>query len=423
MTRGGTRVASLAMGILMASTLSVAAQEADTQLQDARGQSVMERARPGYDAAGIRAGGFMVYPEASISESYNDNIYATPNSTEEDFITTLAANVRVNSTWSRHALSLRGGISQDFYADNNDEDRFDWNVGAGGQLDVTPSTALTGSLGYAQLNEDRGDPNSPVAASEPIEYTLMTAQAGFSQRFNRVTVGAGGEYRDYDYDDATSVLGVPIDQDARDREEYYERARLGYSLSPDTSVYIEGQLDQREYDQQPPVVATNRDSDGRQVVVGSDFSLTNLAQGGIYVGYREREYDNPAFSDTDGLAYGADVEWFVTPLTTVTFTADASVQETTVGGASGYDRQRVGVDVDHELLRNLIASGGLSYDMNDFNDSGREDDTLGARAGLIYLLNRNLDVELGYVFTDRDSNNPAFDYTRNVVGVTLTGKL
>lgn len=423
MIRGETRVASLAMGILMASTLGVAAQEASTDLQDARGQTVMERARPGYDAAGIRAGGFMIYPEASISESYNDNIYATPNNEEEDFITTLAARVNVNSTWSRHALNLRGGISQDFYADNTDEDRFNWNVGAGGRVDVTSSTAITGSLGYAQLHEDRGDPNSPAAASEPVEYTLFTAEAGFSQRFNRVTIGVGGEYRDYDYDDLTSVGGLPIDQDVRDREEFYERVRLGYNLSPDTSIYVEGQLDQRDYDQQPPVVAFTRDSDGRQVVVGSDFRLTNLAQGGVYVGYQEREYDNPAFGDTDGLAYGANVAWFLTPLTTVTFNADASVQETTVGGASSYDRQTVGVVVDHELLRNLIASGGLSYDNNDFNDSGREDDIIGARAGLIYLLNRNLDLELGYVYTDRDSNNPAFDYARNVVGLTLTGKL
>ena len=183
------------------------------------------------------------------------------------------------------------------------------------------------------------------------------------------------------------------------------------------------QLDQREYDLQPPAVAVTRDSDGRQVVVGSEFRLTNLAQGGAYIGYQERDYDAAAFGDTDGLAYGANVDWFVTPLTTVIFTADQSVQETTVGGASGYDRQRLGVDVDHELMRNLILSGGASYGSNDFNSSPREDDLLGAHAGLLYLLNRNFDVGLRYTFEDRDSNVAAADYTRNVVAITLTGKL
>lgn len=423
MTRGGTRVASLTVGILLASTLGAMAQEAGTDLRDVRGQSVMERARPGYDAAGIRAGGFMVYPSASITGAYNDNIYATPNNETDDFITTLAARVNVNSTWSRHALSLRGGVSQDIYADNSDENRFDWDVGAGGQIDITSRTALSGSLGYAELHEDRGDPNSPAAASEPVEYTLFTAAADLRQKFNRVSVGIGGEYREYDYDDLTSVGGLPIDQDFRDRQEYYERARVGYDVSPDTNIYIEGQLDQRKYDQQPPIVAVNRDSDGRQIVVGSDFRLTNLAQGGVYIGYQEREYDSAAFGDTDGLAYGANINWFVTPLTTVAFKADSSVEETSVLGASGYDRQRFAVDVDHELLVNLILRGGASYENDDFNDSTREDDIIGAKAGVVYLLNRNLDLELGYRFTDRDSNNPAFDYTRNMVGLTLTGKL
>lgn len=423
MTHGGIRLASLAMGMLVASTYGAYAQEADTELQDVRGQSVTERARPGYDAAGIRAGGFMVYPSVSLTGSYDDNIYATPTNETDDFITTLAANLAVNSTWSRHALNLNARVSQDFYADNSDEDRLNWQVGGDGQIDVTSQTALTGSLAYAQLHEDRGDPSSPAAADEPIEYNLFTGSAAISQDFARMTATLGGEYRNYDYDDGSTAAGVNIDQDFRDRDEYIERLRLAYNLSPDTNVYVEGQMDQREYDQQPPAVAFTRDSEGWQVVVGSEFRLTNLAQGGAYIGYQEREYDAAGFADTDGIAYGANVDWFVTPLTTVTFRADQSVEETTVGGASGYDRQVFGIDVDHELMRNVILSGGASYGNNDFNQSVREDDLIGAHAGISYLLNRNFDIGLRYTFEDRDSNIATADYTRNVVGLTLTGKL
>lgn len=423
MTHGGIRLASLAMGMLVASTYGAYAQEADTELQDVRGQSVTERARPGYDAAGIRAGGFMVYPSVSLTGSYDDNIYATPTNETDDFITTLAANLAVNSTWSRHALNLNARVSQDFYADNSDEDRLNWQLGGDGRVDVTSQTALTGSLAYAQLHEDRGDPSSPAAADEPIEYNLFTGSAAISQDFARMTATLGGEYRNYDYDDGTTTAGANIDQDFRDRDEYIERLRLAYNLSPDTNVYVEGQMDQREYDQQPPAVAFTRDSEGWQVVVGSEFRLTNLAQGGAYIGYQEREYDAAGFADTDGIAYGANVDWFVTPLTTVTFRADQSVEETTVGGASGYDRQIFGIDVDHELMRNVILSGGASYGNNDFNQSVREDDLIGAHAGISYLLNRNFDIGLRYTFEDRDSNIAAADYTRNVVGLTLTGKL
>ena len=117
------------------------------------------------------------------------------------------------------------------------------------------------------------------------------------------------------------------------------------------------------------------------------------------------------------------MEWFATPLTTVTVSGDSRVEETTVGAASGYDRNSLSVNVDHELLRNVILSGGVSYTNNDFNDNPRNDDTTGATVGVKYLINRNFDLGLNYTYTNRDSNTAGFDYTRNVVGLKLTGKL
>ena len=64
-------------------------------------------------------------------------------------------------------------------------------------------------------------------------------------------------------------------------------------------------------------MALNRDSDGWAVVGGSEFRLSNLAQGEVYVGYQEQSYDDPTLSDISGLAFGAGVDWFVTPLTTI----------------------------------------------------------------------------------------------------------
>lgn len=423
MNRLATRALPLALGLLVASAFSATAQEADTDLVDIRNQSVTERARPGYDAEGVRAGGFMIYPQASVGESYEDNIYATPTNETDDFITTLSTGVSVESNWSRHALDLSASLTQLLYADNNDEDRLDWNVGASGRIDVIDDLALSAAAVYSQAHEDRGDPSSPTAASEPVEYTQFSAEAAIAHRFNRVGISLGGSYDDYDYDDVTSVTGVNLDQDDRDRVEYTETARLSYFVSPDSNVFVEGQLDQREYDQQPPVAALNRDSDGEQIVVGSEFRLTNLAQGGFYLGYQKREYDDPTLSDSSGAAYGANIDWFLTPLTTVNLSADKSVEETTVAGSSGYDMSRYAVNVDHELMRNVILSGGVAFTNDDFNGTAREDDILEANAGIRYLLNRTFDLGFGYTYTDRDSNAAGFDYTRNVVGVTLTGKL
>ncbi|MDX5493282.1 MAG: outer membrane beta-barrel protein, partial [Alphaproteobacteria bacterium] len=259
-------IAAIAVTAFYAAPIQSASAQTE-EIVDDRNVSVRDRVRPGYDAVGVRAGAFTVFPEVSVTGTYNDNIFATDVNTESDFITTLAARVSAVSTWSRHSLNLRAGLAQQLYADNNDEDRLDWDIGGDGRIDITRDTNISGGLSYAQLSEDRGAPNAPGGAAEPVEYSLFQANAAFSHRFNRVTSRIGATYSDFDYDDTPAVGGgAPIDQDFRDREEYTQFLRLGYDLSPDTNVYVQGTLNQREYDQKPPVVALNRDSDGYAVV-------------------------------------------------------------------------------------------------------------------------------------------------------------
>ncbi len=260
-------------------------------------------------------------------------------------------------------------------------------------------------------------------AAEPTEYTLFQAEAALAHRFNRVTTRIGVTYADFDYDDTPLLGGGIADQDFRDREEFEQFVRLGYDVSPDTNVYVQGTLNQREYDQKPPVVALNRDSDGYSVVGGAEFRLTNLAQGGVFVGYQEQDYDDPTLPNISGLDFGAKVDWFVTPLTTIRIDAASRVEETVAAGASGFLDQSVGLRVDHELMRNLIAGARASYANQDYEGVARSDDVIRAGLGLDYLINRNFSVGLGYDFTDRDSNAPGLGYTRNEIGLTLKAAL
>lgn len=379
--------------------------------------------REGYGDVGIRAGAFMVMPEASITETYNDNIYATDVGTTDDFITTLAASVAAQSTWSRHALNLNAGVSQLLYADSSDEDRFEWNVGADGRVDITGDTSISGGVTYAVLSEDRDGPNAVANAEEPTEYAIFAVDAQLDHRFNRVTTRLGAGYAEYDYDDVPLIGGGVLAQDSRDYEMFEQLARVGYDVSPDTNVYIQGSLNQRKYDQQPPVAAVNRDSDGYAAVVGADFRVTNLIDGGVFAGYQSQNYDNPGFSDTDGLSYGADLDWFVTPLTTVRLEAAATIQETNAAGASGFLDQSVGLSVEHELLRNLLLGAGASFANLDYEGIARTDDVVSAGLSADYAINRNFTIGLGYDYTERDSSAPGLDFSRNEFGLRLEARL
>lgn len=394
----------------------------DLEIRDTRAQSVANRPRPGYDALGVRAGSFILYPSITVSETYDDNIYAVNAGKTDDFITQVSPEFRFDSNWSRHALSFQGGLDYYKYADNGDEDRTDWNLGSTGRIDFLRSTNLVGSVNYSRNHEDRGDSTFIGGGAEPVEYDLFDSAVTLNHRINRMIFALGGGYTDIDYKDTPAVPFGTIDQDFRDREVLSGVARVGYAVSPDTNVYLQGRVNQRNYKQQPPVVAVDRDSDGYSLVVGSEFLISRLMQGMIEIGYQEQNYDTPGLPTVKGIYYQAGVDWYVTPLTTVRFSASSSVDESDSLLASGSLSQRVGLGFDHELLRNLILSGDVSYQNNDFKGVAREDEYLRAGLGVNYMLNRYLALGVNYNYTDRDSNVAGLDYKRNVVGVSLRGQ-
>ena len=393
------------------------------QAQDVRGESVSERDRPEYDPVGLRVGSFFINPSLALTEAYDDNVRAANTSTVEDFVTTINPHVTVSSNWSRHELIIEGDLESKIFAEESNENFTNWSGEARGRVDITQNTDVTGSATFAQLHEDRGASNAAAAANEPTEYSRADVTLAVNQRFNRLSVSVGGSFTDLDYDDVAAIGGGLIDNDFRDREIYQGLVRLGYEVSPATNVFVQGTYNDRDYDQAPPVVGLNRDSSGYEIVVGSQFDLTGVTTGEVFVGYQEQDYDSAVLPTVDGISYGAEVRWYATSITTVTAYAASTVEEAVTAGASGFLRQTGELAVEHELLRNVIASGAVVYRNEDYEGIARNDDYIQLNLGADYLINRNFTVGFDYDFVQRDSSVPGIDFDRNIFGVTLKAQI
>jgi uncharacterized protein (PEP-CTERM system associated) len=81
------------------------------------------------------------------------------------------------------------------------------------------------------------------------------------------------------------------------------------------------------------------------------------------------------------------------------------------------------VSADHALLENLLLNASLQYIEDDFITSGaasRNDEYYGAGVGMEYTINRNLAVNLGYDYIERDSTVASENYDNNLVSVSLS---
>ena len=386
-----------------------------------RNVSVQQRPRPEYTAGGLQNGALLIYPELTLGLEYTDNVFGTSSNEETDLIAVIRPAVSFQTTWSRHSVSGDASATRREHFDFSDESVWNYTAGLGGELDINREAKLMAGSRYSSLTEPRTSAGAAGQAAEPIEYDTWTNYIGAERAAGRIKLQGRFDFNAFDYKDAPLFGGGIADQDFRDRDEYILTARGDYAASPDTAFFGRLRYNDREYDLAPPSVPLLRDSEGYTFDVGADFDIRGVARGIIGLGYTEQDYESAALPDIDGLSVDGLVEWFPTQLTTVTFSAARSVQDSAVVGSGGFFATSAGVNVDHELRRNLVVSAGVTLSEDDYSGIDRTDERLNVTAGVTYYVNRTVGVRASYSYLDQDSSGAAGnqDYTTNVIGLSL----
>ncbi len=138
---------------------------------------------------------------------------------------------------------------------------------------------------------------------------------------------------------------MATDQQYRDGQEYTVDGRVGYSISPLTSVFVGSTYQWSSYED------SNYNGDEYTVSGGIKFEPSRLLRGEVFVGYQSWSSDSGFLDDVSGLYYGANLAWFASPLMTVTLKArqkvDSSNFEFDGIDGSSINTSDLGVRVDY----------------------------------------------------------------------------
>lgn len=394
-------ISTIAASLVLLAPVHAVAQEAQ------RNEGVQGRARPDYDAAGRRVGGFTLNAALNLYAGTNDNVLAQEDAlAQDDTVYGFNPYASLASNWSRHALVLSAGADFNRHQDLGDEDTESNYLAAYGRLDVGRDTNFSGNARLANETEPRTAPDASGIAF-PVEFSRADFSVGAEHTINRFRFSGGLGSSETDYDGT---------QNFRDRTETYANGRISVAVSPRLALLADVRFDERDYDSQP-----NLNSDGRTISAGVRMNLTGLVTGEVTVGQFERDYSGVT---VDGAAYAANVEWYATPLTTVSFSARRDVEETGAAGAATYLSSDLGLRVDHELRRNIILSGGVGRVQRDYEaPTDRQDEATYADLGVEYLVNRRLALEARFDRIDSQSDglnrDRDFEVNRFVTGIKI----
>ncbi len=415
--------AVFAGALSLAPTLALANDPDEAETAD-----VVTRPRPDYDARGIRMGAFYLYPSLAAGAGYSDNVFNTHTGTVADTFFTADPQLRLRSNWAQHALNVTAEAKSYWYDQQSSENRTDWNVSVDGRIDISRGSDISGEVHYKDFHEQRGtDLVGGLGAGDPAEPTSLSVFGGslaLNHTFNRLLVSTGASVDDISYRNTPVVGGGPaIDNHDRDRAVAEVFAKATYEVTPDTGLFVRGAWNDHNFKTAVDDFGFNHDSTGWKIDSGVHFSMTHLLIGELFAGYQAQNYASAAFKSTNGLSFGADLKWFPTMLTTVSFEGARTIEDTSITGSSGYVSTRGQVSLDHELLRNIILSGKIGYETADYQDISRQDDIVSAQVDGVYLINNNFHFDAGWRYVDRNSADAAFTYTTNNFFLALTGKM
>lgn len=396
-----------ALSLFAASLIALAPVHAFAQEPAQDSSSVRDRPRDEYDPLGLRFGGFNLDATLDLGVTSTDNLLAQEVAPIEDMIYSVAPTARLQSGWSRHALVVEAGARFLSHQDTSSED-VDTNFArATGRVDIGARSSVSMTAGVAHEVEPRTNPDAATTGN-PVEYDRTDLAISATHRFNRLRVTGSLGSRQFEYDN----------QPFRDSEQTSFRGRLDAELTPRIGVVAEATVDEREYDTNPAL-----NSDGQTILAGISINFTDLMRGEATAGQFSRDYDGGA--KVDGTAIAANLEWYITGLTTVTLNANRNAAD--VGGtvSQPYTESRYGARVDHELLRNVIVTAGVSGGRREYEVIDREDEFTSADIGVDYFMNRRVALRARFTLDDVESTgvNRYRDFDANAFTVGLSLRL
>ncbi len=382
------------------------------QFDPIRGQSVLNRPRPDFDPVPISLYSFQLFPALNVGPYYDSNIFASRVNTNDDVIWKVNPTVSLLSDWGRHAIGITALGDLDWYTNNPKQSYKGGAVQAEGRYDLAEQTWLSGVTGFQRVTELKGSPASPGNAVGASQYNLWTAGGEFYRGVGQLKMKMDYDYGYYQYDPLQIIGGGSVNQDSRNRNQNKVSGELTYDYTENFQPFMRVGLNSRDYIE---TVGSPRSSDGYQVDAGTRMDFGGITTAEAYLGWISQNYYNFGTGVVAGPDFGGDVLWNMTELTSLETKVQRSIEETTLAGASSYLDSEVSMTLAHELRRDIILQGTLTYDGIDYQGFRRHDDYYNIGAAARYYIDRHFYTDFTYGFQRRTSDQIGNDYDRHTI--------
>jgi len=380
-------------------------------------------------------GGF-IHPFMSVSAVNSDNINNTKDNEISDWSTIYSPGIWLALPRSEQtqleivSSNTAPGGRQMFMDKPKSFNRYQAYAFYGADIEeyhthTERNTVKQAAVGYFQYNLRGGLSidvyNKYVDSEDPIGTGDTTEIDAFKNNLTGMMI-------DYDIGEKFNVradythfyLGYDLlDSRGKNRDDNSYSGYLFYKYSPKTNFFAQYEFVNVDYD-----TNTAQDNEQHHYSLGIQWKPTVKTSLKAKVGVVDRNTDNNATGDNTEPLVEITALHQLTEKTGIQLFASQKANESTVSTASYSNDTTVSISVLEQFTEKIGASLRLSYTQNDFQvepgEPDRSDDIYSLSPSLRYMFKEWLMADLGYEYSERNSNQEDYDYTTNKVFIRMS---
>jgi polysaccharide biosynthesis protein VpsM len=354
-----------------------------------------------------------IAPYLGFAAGHDDNIFLSNRNEKSSmlYVTSPGFKIDARSPGQVFQLSYQGQVGR--YADSEDDNYVDHTTRALYDVAFDRRNFLQLGFDHVRGHDPRGSTDRPLA-SRPDRYRLSSPYAtyafGAPGAQGRAELYYSAGYKRYLNNRATTF--------ASDRQMEEFGGAFYMRVMPKTYALVEARNTALRY-REP---GSPFSADERRIYAGVSWEATAATTGTLKVGHLRRRFDSDLQPTFSGASWEATVAWAPRTYSKFDFYAARQTNEST-GLGSFILSSIYGVNWTHAWSSVLSTGLDLRFQKDEYQNFNRSDDvkSLGFKVG--YKFRRWLTLGAEYTHTQRDSNQPLFEYDRNLYLLTATATM
>lgn len=361
----------------------------------------------------IRAEPFFVYPFLGAGVGYNDNLTGVSDDRISSAFLVVSPRVRadVKTGGNTYALTYNGNYGH--YLSSSANDFNEHEVIATSSNRFTARADLEAAAFYL-VKQDPGGSVDRLFTGRPDRWraagAIATGGYGAPSAQGRLELDLG--VTDKRYQNNREIT------EAFDVATWNVGARFFYRIAPKTRLLAE--VRHTEYDYR--LSSSPLDSSEERYLLGAAWDLTAATSGTVKLGYITKRFKQEGLDDYAGATAEAALRWLPRTYSRVDVFAQYAPSDSTGTGIFTVDKS-VGAKWEHQWRSYFITRALGSYVKSDFEGVSRTDHISRVSIGAFFDIRSWLRLGAELSHENRNSTDGTFDFSRNVVLLTIAGTL